>query len=90
MISAPSGICAHYQKLCIEIARTIKSSRKDLRFNVSTIYGLKSDRISIRTGSVQNIGYLMVEASNVAWESDWTYLDYEKDSRDARRRETSI
>ena len=91
MISAPSGICAHYQKLCIEIARTIKSSRKDLRFNVSTVStGLKSDRISMRTGSVKNIGYLMVEASNVAWESDWTYLDYEKDSRDARRRETSI
>ena len=37
MISAPSGICAHYQKLCIEIARTEKSSRKDLRFNVSTV-----------------------------------------------------
>ena len=54
------------------------------------IYGLKSDRITMRIGSVQSIGYLMVEASNVAWESDWTYLDYEKDGRDARRRETSI
>ena len=39
---------------------------------------------------MQNIGYLMVEASNMAWESGWTYIDYEKDGRDARRRETSI